>query len=98
MITHSVFFKFNPPIDAAGIQKFFIAAKKLATIDGVEKFETLKQTSKKNNYEFGLSMEFANEDLYQQYNKHPLHVQFINEYWLPSVTEFMEIDYEPLIK
>ena len=98
MIKHTVFFKFKTSVDSAGIQNFLIAAKKLATISGVENFESLRQTSKKNNYVFGLSMEFANEALYKQYNKHPLHVQFIQQYWLPCVTDFMEIDYEPLTK
>ncbi len=97
MITHLVFFKFKPVVDAEGVQNFFVAAKKLSVIPGVENFESLKQTSKKNNYEFGLSMEFASNDLHQQYNKHPMHVQFIDKNWVPSIAEFMEIDYERMI-
>ena len=96
MICHSVIFKFKQSADFAAIQNFFVAAKKLATIPSVQNFESLRQVSKKNNYEFGLSMEFANEDVYQQYNDHPMHVQFIKEYWLNYVDDFMEIDYQPL--
>lgn len=97
MIRHTVVFKFKPSVDSIAAQNFFVAAKRLATIPGVQNFESLRQTSKKNGYEFGLSMEFANETIYQQYNKDPLHEQFIQQYWVPSVAEFMEIDYEPLM-
>lgn len=96
MVRHTVIFKFKASVDIAGVKKFFVAAKELASIPGVQNFESLKQISAKNNFEYGLSMEFANEELYEQYNKHPLHVQFIEKYWLPFVKEFMEIDYEPL--
>ena len=101
MIQHSVIFKFKPSVDSIAAHKFFIAAKKLATIPGVKNFESLRQISKKNNYQFGLSMQFANEELYKQYNNHPTHVQFIQEYWLNNVEDFLEIDYEqwvPVIK
>lgn len=98
MIRHTVVFKFKPSVDSVAAQNFFMAAKQLATIPGVQNFESLRQISKKNNYDFGLSMEFANQELYDQYNKHPLHTQFIQQYWLPSIAEFMEIDYEPLTK
>jgi stress responsive alpha/beta barrel protein len=96
MIRHSVFFKFKSSVDSDAAQNFFIAAKKLAAIPGVQNFEILRQISKKNNYEFGLSMEFANADLYQQYNNHPMHVQFIKDYWMSHIEDFLEIDYEPL--
>lgn len=96
MIRHSVIFKFKPSVDSITAHNFFIAAKKLSTIPGVQSFESLRQVSKKNKFEFGLSMEFANEDLYQQYNNHPVHVRFIKDYWLNYVEDFMEIDYETL--
>ena len=92
MIRHSVIFKFKTSIDFVAMENFFIAAKKLATIAGVQNFESLRQVSKKNKFEYGLSMEFANEDLYQHYNNHPVHVKFIQEYWLNYVEDFMEID------
>ena len=97
MIRHTVVFKFKPSVDSIAAQNFFVAAKRLATIHGVQNFESLRQISKKNHYEFGLSMEFANETIYEQYNKDPLHEQFIQQYWVPFVAEFMEIDYGPLM-
>ncbi|MES1217478.1 MAG: Dabb family protein, partial [Bacteroidota bacterium] len=77
-------------------KEFFKAASLLAAIPGVENFESLKQVSKKNNYDFGLSMEFASQQLYDNYNTHPAHVQFIQQFWISMVADFMEIDYELL--
>lgn len=96
MIRHTVVFKLKSPNNSLEEQNFLNAAKKLANIPGVENFESLKQTSKKNNFDFGLSMEFASQKLYDEYSNHPDHVQFIQEYWLKYVEDFLEIDYEPL--
>jgi hypothetical protein len=98
MIKHSVIFNLKHISGSKEEQTFFDTAQELTSIPGVENFEALKQVSKKNNYHFGLSMNFANNELYEQYNNHPLHVHFIQQHWLPSVTDFMEIDYEPLQK
>ncbi len=96
MIRHTVVFKLKPLKDSSALKYFFDAVSKLASIPGVENFECLKQTSKKNDFEFGISMEFANKQLYDEYNIHPLHVAFIREYWLKYVDRFLEIDYEQL--
>ena len=53
----------------------------LTDIQGVEKFEQLKQVSKKNDYEFGFSMEFKDQAAYDAYNDHPTHVKFVRERW-----------------
>jgi len=92
---HSVFFKLKHPKGSQFEQEFLAAAKKLAAIPGVEKFECLKQISKKNKFEFGLCMEFA-QQLYDTYNNHPDHVAFIQNRWLKEVEDFLEIDYEVL--
>lgn len=97
MIKHSVVFKLKYPQGSKEEAAFFVAAKQLAAIPAVENFECLKQVSKKNGYSFGLSMQFANQQVYDAYNNHPAHLAFIQQHWLPSVTDFMEIDYEPLV-
>jgi hypothetical protein len=98
MIRHSVIFKLKVAKNSPEERDFFIAAKKLAGIPGVQKFECLKQSSKKNKFDFGISMEFAGQKLYDEYSNHPDHVQFIQQYWLKYVEDFLEIDYEPLRK
>jgi heme-degrading monooxygenase HmoA len=93
MIRHTVVFRLKHPSGSAGEARFLEAAGELATIPGVEAFEKLRQVSAKNNYAFGLSMEFATEADYHGYNVHPAHVAFVNDRWIPEVAEFMEIDY-----
>jgi hypothetical protein len=94
-IRHTVAFT---PAHAAGSPEeadFLAAAARLAEIPGVETFEILRETSPKNGYRFGISMEFAGPDAYAAYNEHPDHVRFVQERWLVEVEDFLEIDYEP---
>lgn len=93
-IRHTVAFKLKHPKGSAEEKDFLIAIRKLADIPGVEKFECMKQVSKKNKYEFGVSMEFADQKAYDEYNTHPDHVAFVQDRWLKEVEDFLEIDYE----
>lgn len=93
-IRHTVVFKLKHPKGSAEEQAFFKALMKLADIPGVEKFECMKQISKKNSYDYGLSMEFADQQAYDRYNKNPEHVSFVQNLWLKEVENFMEIDFE----
>jgi hypothetical protein len=96
MIRHTVVFRLKHPAGSAEEKKFLADALCLVSIPGVEKFEQLRQTSPKNDFHFGFSMEFVDTAAYQAYNVHPTHSQFVQERWIPEVEEFMEIDYEPL--
>lgn len=95
MIRHTVAFRLNHVAHSESERSFLQAACELAKIDGVLKFECLRQTSAKNPFSFGLSMEFVNQEAYQFYCDHPDHVAFVQQRWLPEVAEFMEIDYIP---
>ncbi len=64
----------------------------LTAIPVVRNFQAFKQVSKKNDFQYGFSMVFANQDDYDIYNKHPDHVAFVQERWLKEVTDFLEID------
>ena len=94
-IRHTVVF--TPKHEAGSPEEadFLAAAARLAEIPGVEAFEILRETSPKNGYRFGISMEFAGPEAYAAYNEHPDHVRFVQERWLPEVADFLEIDYEP---
>ena len=93
-IRHTVVFMLKHPSGSAEEKNFLAAAMVLASIPGVENFESMKQISKKNHFTFGFSMEFANQQMYDQYNNHPDHVAFVQERWLKEVEDFLEIDYE----
>jgi len=96
MIRHTVVFNLRQAKGSLMEKAFLRDAKVLAEIPGVENFEQLRQTSPKNNYSFGFSMEFADQAAYDAYNTHPKHVAFVRDRWVPEVLEFMEIDYEAL--
>jgi hypothetical protein len=93
-IRHTVVFTLSHPEGSPEEADFLATAAKLAAIDGVEAFEILRETSPKNDYRFGISMEFADRAAYEAYDGHPDHVAFVQGRWLPEVSEFLEIDYE----
>jgi hypothetical protein len=92
-IRHTVAFTLTHPAGSEEESDFLEAAERLAAIPDVEAFELLAEVSPKNDYRFGISMEFADRDAYERYNEHPDHVRFVQERWLPEVTHFLEIDY-----
>ncbi len=92
-IRHTVAFTLRHPAESEDESDFLQAAEGLAAIPGVEVFELLAEVSPKNDYRFGISMEFADRGAYERYNEHPDHVRFVQERWLPEVTDFLEIDY-----
>lgn len=96
MIRHTVVFRLKHAAGSAAEQDFLAAARQLAAIPGVERFESLRQVSAKNPFTFGLSMEFADAEAYRVYSEHPDHVRFVEQRWIPEVAEFLEIDYTRL--
>jgi quinol monooxygenase YgiN len=95
MIRHTVVFRLKHSPGSAAERDFLTAACELAKIPGVQKFECLRQTSTKNPFTFGLSMEFADAAACASYSDHPDHTAFVQQRWIPEVAEFMEIDYTP---
>jgi stress responsive alpha/beta barrel protein len=92
-IRHTVTFALVHPPDSDDETDFLEAAQQLASIPGVEAFEILSEVSPKNDYRFGISMEFADRAAYEAYNDHPDHVRFVQTFWVPRVADFLEIDY-----
>jgi hypothetical protein len=96
MIRHTVVFRLKHPAGSPAESDFLAAAMVLNQIPGVEKFEQLRQVSPKNEFQFGFSMEFADQAAYNGYNSHPDHVAFVRDHWVTEVETFLEIDYVPL--
>jgi Stress responsive A/B Barrel Domain len=92
-IRHTVAFTLAHEPGSVAERSFLDAAGQLASIPGVEAFELLDEVSPKNGYRFGISMEFADRIAYEGYNEHPDHVRFVEERWVPEVSEFLELDY-----
>ena len=95
MITHSVIFSLKHPAGSAEEKRFHADAQRiLAAIPGVQNFRRLRQISRKNDYSFGFSMEFADQRAYDGYDAHPDHIAWVRDRWVPEVSKFLEIDYE----
>lgn len=93
MIRHTVVFTLKHARGSLMEKAFLRDALVLKEIPDVKKFEQLRQVSKKNDYEFGFSMEFADQAAYDGYNAHPKHVKFVRDRWEREVEKFLEIDY-----
>ena len=98
MIVHSVFFKLKHKAGSPEETTFLTKTAELAAIPGVQDFRVLKETSPKNNFDFGLTMLFKDQAAYNAYNTHPDHVAFVQNCWLKEVEDFQEIDYTPYSK
>ncbi|MCW1409299.1 Dabb family protein [Rhizobium sp. 1AS11] len=96
MIRHTVAFRLKHEAGSAEETAFLADALVLAKIPSVRNFEQLRQTSPKNDFAFGFSMEFDDQAGYDTYNLHPLHVAFVGDRWVPEVADFLEIDYTRL--
>lgn len=96
-IHHSVIFSLKKGMSETEKELFFLEVKKLIAIEGIKKFKIRKQTSLKNQFEYGISMEFESNTEYQFYNTHPIHVAFVKDIWLQQVEDFLEIDYEDFL-
>ncbi|TAV48492.1 Dabb family protein [Rhizobium leguminosarum] len=93
MIRHTVAFRLKHEAGSAEEMSFLADALVLAKIPSVRNFEQLRQTSPRNDFTFGFSMEFDDQAGYDTYNLHPLHVAFVRDRWVPEVADFLEIDY-----
>jgi hypothetical protein len=96
-IRHAGIFNFKATVSESQKHAFFVALKALEEISGVEKMEVSRQTSSKNKFKYEFSMEFASNEIYQAYSIHPQHDAFVQNFFIPLVDDFMEIDTEKLM-
>ena len=93
-VQHMVIFNLPYPKDSADALKFLADGTHILTgIPVVQNFQAFMQVSKKNDYQYGFSMIFANQEDYTTYNNHPNHVSFVQDRWMKEVSEFLEIDF-----
>jgi len=95
-IRHTVVFSLRHAAGSTAESDFLDAVRALAAIPGVEEFELCAEVSSKNDYRFGISMEFADAAAYGAYNVHPDHVSFVQNRWLKETVRFQETDYGAL--
>jgi hypothetical protein len=96
VIRHTVAFRLKHEAGSPEEISFLKDALVLEAIPSVRNFEQLRQTSPKNDFTLGFSMEFEDQAGYNAYNVHPDHVAFVRARWIPEVESFLEIDYTNL--
>ncbi len=96
MIRHAALFRLDHAAGSADERAFFRALAALESIPGVTRFQVAREVSPKNQFDYAVSMSFADEAAYQAYNDHPTHVEFVLNHWVTGVSEFMEHDTVPL--
>lgn len=93
-IRHTVAFTLRHEPGSPEAERFLADGTRILTgIPGVEAFECLRQVSAKNPYRYGFSMEFADQAAYDAYDAHPDHQGFVQDRWVPEVTDFLEADF-----
>lgn len=92
MIRHAALFRLKYPKGSAEEKSFLAALAKLRDIPGVGQFEIAREVSPKNDFDYAISMVFADQAAYDGYNMHADHVAFVQTRWLPEVAAFMEHD------
>ncbi|WP_219835229.1 Dabb family protein [Paenibacillus sp. R14(2021)] len=94
-IQHMVIFNLKHEAGSPEAEKFLQDGSRLLTsIPVVKSFKVFKQVSPKNDYDYGFSMIFSSQADYETYNAHPVHVDFVENRWIPEVSRFLEIDFE----
>ena len=96
MIRHAALFRLSHPRGSAKEASFLAALAGLRSIPGVEDFQISREISPKNNFDFVVAMNFADQEVYDGYNVHPGHEVFVQGRWIPEVADFMEHDSVPL--
>jgi hypothetical protein len=91
-VRHSVVFRLAHAEGSPAQADFLAAIASLGAIAGVEDFELLREVSPKNEFQFALTMEFADQSMYEAYNAHPDHVDFVTSRWASEVVDFLEVD------
>ena len=94
-IQHMVIFNLPYKKGSSKAVKFLNDGNRILTgIPMVRDFQVFLQVSSKNDFQYGFSMVFTDQDDYDTYNAHPDHVAFVEERWMKEVTDFLEIDFK----
>lgn len=94
VIRHMAVFTLKHAPDAPETAAFLKdGADILSSIPVVSNFEVLCQVSAKCDFQYGFSMEFADQEAYDAYNAHPDHKAFVANRWDVEVAAFQEIDF-----
>jgi hypothetical protein len=92
-IRHTVAFGLPFPAGSAEEAAFLGRGRTLAALPGVQNFAVLRSLGEQHDRPWSFSMDFADQAAYDGYNAHPVHREFVETVWLPTVTTFLESDF-----
>lgn len=96
-LRHLVIFCLKHDKGSAEEKKFLKDIENILTsIPVVKNFETIQQVSTKNDYDFGIYMEFDSDQDYKTYDKHPIHLDFVENRWRNEVKRHLVIDFKAI--
>ena len=94
-IQHMVIFNLNHEKGSPLVEKFLKDGQQiLSHIPVVQNFQVFSQVSLKNDYDYGFSMIFTDQQAYDTYSNHPDHQSFVENRWKKEVSRFLEIDFK----
>jgi len=98
MIIHIVLFWLDKPYDK-NRDLFLEGVKKLANIPGVLEFRCGKPVPSPRgvvdeSFAVGISMTFENQAVADQYQNHPIHLEFVNQFAKPMARRTVVYDWK----
>ncbi|ODU06686.1 MAG: hypothetical protein ABS81_04190 [Pseudonocardia sp. SCN 72-86] len=93
MIEHTVSFNLKHATGSPGEQDFLRSLRVFADIPGVQDFKVNRQVSSKGPFAFQITMWFDTQAALDAYDASKVHVDFVNERWIPEVSEHQTLDF-----
>lgn len=94
MIKHIVLFNLKPNILNQFDEFVKITKETLSKIPGVQNLSIGSSIKPDARYKYSIMMDFDDENLLKEYRNHIIHVKYRDEYFKPSIEEYISLDYE----
>lgn len=92
MILHTVAFNLKHPEGSVEEKAFLEGLHVFADIPGVQDYKVNRQVSSKGPFAFQISMVFDTQEELEAYDAHQIHVDFVNDRWIPEAIDWQTLD------
>ncbi|MES2795996.1 MAG: Dabb family protein [Bacteroidota bacterium] len=93
-IRHLLIFNLKSEIIDSDKRSFFEGMENLKSISGITNFQISEQINPKTKYKHVLTMDFDSEESLQAYLNHPQNRDFVHNFWLKMIEDYLVIDSE----
>ena len=94
MIKHIVLFNLKPSASINLDDFARITKETLTKIPWVQNLSIGSSIKPDARYKYSIIMDFSDENLLKEYRAHPIHVKYRDEYFKPSIDEYISLDHE----